>query len=266
MPEYISNNTMITLTVTAVLLFLLPVIAMLAWKKKMGKRVSWKPLFIGAIGFVVSARVLEVGVHMVCIVGDTPVSRFINGNTAAFVLYGIFMAGIFEECGRYIIIKYLMKKNKTAENMIMYGIGHGGIEVWTISLVSILSSLFMANMLNRLGAEKFMVATGVTEQTKASAVATMNQIASFGAGNAAIQVIERILCMVIHISLTLIVFYGIRESKKGYLPLAVLAHAALDLFPALNQRGVVPVWMVEMWLALCCVMLVMLCKKLYTKN
>ena len=95
MPEYISNNTMITLTVTAVLLFLLPVIAMLAWKKKMGKRVSWKPLFIGAIGFVVSARVLEVGVHMVCIVGDTPVSRFINGNTAAFVLYGIFMAGIF---------------------------------------------------------------------------------------------------------------------------------------------------------------------------
>ena len=266
MPEYISNNTMITLIVTAVLLFLLPVIAMLAWKKKMGERVSWKPLFIGAIGFVVSARVLEVGVHMVCIVGDTPVSRFINGNTVAFVLYGIFMAGIFEECGRYIIIKYLMKKNKTAENMIMYGIGHGGIEVWTISLVSILSSLFMANMLNRLGVEQFMVTTGVTEQTKASAVATMSQVASFGAGDAAIQVIERILCMVIHISLTLIVFYGIRESKKVYLLLAVLAHAALDLFPALQQRGVVPMWMVEMWLVLCCVILVLWCKKLYTKN
>lgn len=266
MPEYISNNTIIALSVTAILLFLLPVIVTLAWKKKMGKRVSWKPLFIGAIGFVVSARVLELGVHMVCIVGDTPISRFINGNTVAFVLYGIFMAGIFEECGRYVIIKYLMKKNRTTENMIMYGIGHGGIEVWTISLATIVSYLSMAVMLNQLGIEKFMTATGVTEQTKASAVATMNQIASFGAGNAAIQIIERILCMVIHISLTLIVFYGIRESKKAYLPLAVLAHAALDLFLALNQRGVVAMWMVEMWLALCCVMLVLWCKKLYTKD
>ena len=178
MPEYISNNTIITLSVTAILLFLLPVIVTLAWKKKMGKRVSWKPLFIGAIGFVVSARVLELGVHMVCIVGDTPISRFINGNTVAFVLYGIFMAGIFEECGRYVIIKYLMKKNKTTENMIMYGIGHGGIEVWTISLATIVSYLSMAVMLNQLGIEKFMAATGVTEQTKASAVATMSQVAS----------------------------------------------------------------------------------------
>ncbi|WP_216696751.1 hypothetical protein [Anaerostipes faecalis] len=41
------------------------------------RRVSWKPLLIGAIGFIVSARVLELDVHMFCIVLDTPVSRFI---------------------------------------------------------------------------------------------------------------------------------------------------------------------------------------------
>ena len=46
---------------------------------------------------------------MVCIVTDNPISRFINGNTIAYVLYGIIMAGVFEECGRYIVLKYMVK-------------------------------------------------------------------------------------------------------------------------------------------------------------
>lgn len=235
MPESISNNAIIMMAVTAAILFFLPVIVTIVWKKKMGAKVSWKPLVIGAIGFLVSVRVLELGVHMVCLVLDNPISRFINGNTVAFVLYGIFMAGIFEECGRYIIIKYIMKKNKTTENMIMYGIGHGGMEVWAVSLMAVISNLAMAIMLNTLGVEAFMKATSVTAENQAVAATMMNQIGAFGFANGAVTVIERVICMVIHICLTLVVFYGIRENKKIYLPLAILAHAALDLFPALHH-------------------------------
>lgn len=43
------------------------------------------------------------------------------------------LAGIFDECGRYVVIKILMKKNKTRGN----GIGHGGIKVWAVTLMSI---------------------------------------------------------------------------------------------------------------------------------
>lgn len=95
-------------------------------------KISW--LIAGAVGFVISARMLEVGVHYFYIVADNPVSRFINGNTAAFVLYGITMAGIFEECGRLIILKYNLKKDRTRENAVIYGIGHGGIEILTVLL------------------------------------------------------------------------------------------------------------------------------------
>jgi len=38
------------------------------------------------------------------------------------------MAGVFEECGRHIVLKYLLKKDRTRENAVLYGIGHGGIE------------------------------------------------------------------------------------------------------------------------------------------
>lgn len=71
------------------------------------------------------------------------------------------MAGIFEECGRYVVIKFLMKKNKNRENMVMYGIGHGGIEVWAISLMSIVSLLAVAIVLQGQGIEGALPFLGV---------------------------------------------------------------------------------------------------------
>ncbi len=107
------HSSILNLSIASVALFLLPIIVSVLWKKHCGKTVSLAPLFIGAAGFLISARVLELGVHMVCIVADNPISRYINGNTPAYVIYGIFMAGIFEEVGRYVIIRFFMKKNKT---------------------------------------------------------------------------------------------------------------------------------------------------------
>ena len=111
------QSSIVTLSVTAAALALLPVICVVCWRRRCGKSASFVPVFIGAAVFLVSARVLELGVHMVCIVWDNPVSRLINGSTPVYVLYGACMAGIFEECGRYVVIRFLMKKNKNRESI-----------------------------------------------------------------------------------------------------------------------------------------------------
>ncbi len=248
----IAKSAVPSLVITAVVLFLLPVVCAVFWKKRCGTSVSLAPLFIGAAGFMVCVRVLELGVHMVCIVMDTPISRFINGSTPAYVIYGILMAGIFEECGRYVIIKFLMKKNKTRENMVMYGIGHGGIEVWAISLLAVINLLVVAVVFQTQGAAQALQALGVTgslpESAAASVQAMVFSAASFDAASGALTVLERISAMALHISLTVVVGYGIAAGKKVYLPLAVLAHAMADLFPAMSQRGVVGPWATEAWL------------------
>ena len=193
--------------------------------------------------FLVSARVLELGVHMVCIVWDNPVSRFINGSTPVYVLYGACMAGIFEECGRYVVIRFLMKKNKNRESMVMYGIGHGGAEVWAISLMSIVSLLAVAIMLQGQGIEgtlPFLGVTGDSPESMAGPVAAViSSAANFGAVSGVLAVLERMGAMAVHISLTVVVAYGIVKGQRRYLPLAILAHAAGDLLPALYQRGAV---------------------------
>ena len=103
----IGKSSIPSLIITVILMIAIPVISFLYWRKrhKQQTRISW--LIAGAVGFLVSARVLELGIHYFCIIADNPVSRFLNGNTAAFILYGITMAGVFEECGRYVILKYI---------------------------------------------------------------------------------------------------------------------------------------------------------------
>lgn len=74
----------ILLAGTATVLFVLPLVYLAFWRMK--SHAHWKALFLGALGFIVSARVLEVLVHFVFLVSDHPISRAINGSTLLYVL------------------------------------------------------------------------------------------------------------------------------------------------------------------------------------
>lgn len=225
---------------------------------------------MGAAGFLISARVLKVGVHMVCIVMDNPISRYINGNTAAYVIYGIFMAGIFEEVGRYVIIRFFMKKNKTRENFVMYGIGHGGIEVWSITLLSLLSLLAFAVLVKYQGIESALQLMGISKDVPEDlvniVVDTLTTATNFGIAMAGLCVFERICSMTVHIAFTVIVSYGIEKKQNSYLFAAISAHAIVDIFPALYQRGVVTLPVTEVWCLFCSIVLSVAAFHLYQRS
>lgn len=265
----VSSGAIPSMVITAAILLLLPIAYVALWKRRCGEAVSLKPLLIGAIGFLVSARVLELGVHMVCIVWDNPVSRFINGSTLAYVIYGTLMAGVFEECGRYVVIRFIMKKNKTRENMVMYGIGHGGIEVWGITLLLVLSLIAVDVVIQTNGIDYALhflgVSTDSPENLLNSAVETIKTAANFDIATGALYVFERIFAMFAHISFTVIVAYGVIKAQKKYLPMAILAHAAVDVSAALLQRGVINIWTGEICFCVCVVLLMIRSRGLYRK-
>ena len=261
----IGKSAILSLAITVFLMIAIPVAFFLYWRRKHKEqtKISW--LIAGAVGFVVSSRVLELGVHYLCIVTDNPVSRFINGNTVAYVLYGIIMAGVFEECGRYIVMKYIMKKDRTRENAVLYGIGHGGIEILAVVLPTIIIYLVSAILFSQETAEDAMKALKITEETAAAALPSVQAAAMFDISGMILNVIERLFAMLLHIGLTVIVFYGVIKAKKGYLPLAILLHMLMDTFPALYQKGAVPLWSVETWAALCTAVVVFIAVRLYRK-
>ena len=261
----IGKSAIPSLAVTVILMVAIPVIFFIYWRRKYREqtKISW--LIAGMIGFIVSARVLELGVHYLCILADNPVSRCINGNTVAFVLYGIIMAGVFEECGRYIVMKYIMKKNRTRENAVLYGIGHGGIEILAVILPTMITSLAAAILFSQGTVEEALSALKITGETAAAALPTVQAAAVFDFAAMAMNVIERLFAMLLHIGLTVIVFYGVINGKKAFLLLAILLHMLMDTFPALYQRGAVPLWSVEVWAALWTAVVVFTAVKLYRK-
>ncbi|MBQ6384312.1 MAG: YhfC family intramembrane metalloprotease [Clostridia bacterium] len=245
----IGKTSIPALIITVILMIVIPAGCFLCWRRKHKQQTNISYLIAGAIGFILSARVLEFGVHYFCILADNPVSRFINGNTWAFVLYGTMMAGVFEECGRHIVFKYIMKKNRTRENAVLYGIGHGGIEILAVILPAMILYLVIAILFSKGNVEEAMNQLKITEETSASALPSVQAAAAFDYGMMAANVLERLLAISLHIGLTVIVFYGAVNAKKVFLPLAILLHMLMDTFPALYQRGAVPLWAVEAWAA-----------------
>ena len=105
----------------------------------------------------------------------------------------------------------------------------------------------------------------ITEETAAAALPSIQAVAAFDYTMMAMNVIERFFAMFIHIGLTVIVYYGVINAKKAYLPIAVLLHMLMDTFPALYQRSVVPLWSVEVWAAVWTIIIVFIAVKLYRK-
>lgn len=261
----IGPSSIPSLIITVVLMIAVPVVFFLCWRRKHKPQTSLRWLIAGAAGFLVSARVLELGVHYFCLMAENPVSRFLKENTAAYVLYGIVMAGIFEECGRHIVVKYILKKNRTPENAVLYGIGHGGIEVLAVALPTIITYLLIAILFSAGDTEKALSTLKITEETAAAALPTVQAAASFDFAMMALNVVERLFAMFIHIGLTVIVYYGVCSAKKAYLPMAILLHMLVDTFPVLYQKGAVPLWAVEVWCAFWAAAILFIAGRLYRK-
>lgn len=74
-----------SLVITIVFMIAIPVFSLVFWRRKHTTQTNFSYLIAGALGFLVSARVLELGVHYFCILADNPVSRFITGSTMTTV-------------------------------------------------------------------------------------------------------------------------------------------------------------------------------------
>ena len=79
---------------------------------------------------------------------------------------------------------------------------------------------------------------------------------------------ERVFAILLHIGLSILVFYAVKRSKTGFYFLAVLLHALFDVPAALYQLGIIKnVLIVEALLAVYAIIFFAVAlKKLYDKD
>ena len=71
----VGKSSIPSLVITVILMILIPLIFFIYWRRKHKQQTNISYLIAGAVGFILSARVLELGVHYICILADNPVSR-----------------------------------------------------------------------------------------------------------------------------------------------------------------------------------------------
>ena len=117
----VSKLSIVMIIVNMILGVLIPVVIMVSFKKKY--KACIKSFLVGCATMLLFAMVLEQLVHSVIL--GSAVGAVIQGNIWLYALYASLMAGLFEETGRLLTMRYVLKKEHcNTYNALMYGAGH----------------------------------------------------------------------------------------------------------------------------------------------
>ena len=196
-----------------------PIGIMLYFRKMGGK---WKTFLIGAATFIVFAMVLESILHNLIFL--TPLWAILQGNIWLYGLYGGLAAGVFEETGRFLAFKFVLKNEREPVVALSYGIGHGGAEAILLLGVTMVSNLVLTAM------------ASAGKITDPAMLEMAEQLTSTPAGMFLWAAFERASAIILHVSLSVLVFAAVKmPGKKGFFPAAVLIHAAADFIVVVSN-------------------------------
>jgi uncharacterized membrane protein YhfC len=236
----VSTSSMLFMLLTAVLGIALPLIAAIIWCRK--KHEPFTTVLIGAATFLLFAIIIEKPLQSCVISLDSPVSQFVNARP---VLWGIIVGlfpGVFEETGRFVAYKTLLRKRTQRETGLSHGIGHGGFEAMFVLGITSIEYFVFAIMINNGSFYELMIEPAkdtLTPDVAEQITAIVEQITTFSAGTLGLALIDRFIAVLFHIGASIMVFYAVKDKKKWWLyPLAIIIHTVIDGLLGLQMAGV----------------------------
>lgn len=201
------------------------------------------PFWVGCGVMFFFALVLEQIVHSIVL--SHPVGGVIRGSVWLYALYGGLMAGLFEETGRFIAMKFLLKKKQGNDyNALMYGAGHGGFEAFYIMFFAMLNYLIYAMMINTGSTQLLLNSLDAANQ--AVLQETFDTLATASPVLFLASPVERLAAVTAQISMSVFVWFAAKENGKiGWYLLAVVLHLLLDATAALMSGFGVPIAVIE---------------------
>ena len=232
-------GSLIMMAVDAVLGIAIPVCLSIYLVRKHHAKLS--TILIGAGTFILFALVLESIMHQLVLKG--PYGASILENTLRYAIYGGLAAGVFEETGRFISMKFLMKKEPSAPLPgVAYGIGHGGVEMLIVFGITMINNLAISALINT--GQTDVLFSKVPDDAVAQLQAQLDQLQTIGVGALLIGLWERFSALVLHLGLSMLVWVAVRKGGKWLwlFPAAIALHAIVDAGAVMLHKsaGMVP--------------------------
>lgn len=217
------------------------------------------PFVMGCLVFFVFVMILESSINNAVFTssaGDT-----LRNNAFLYALYGGVMAALFEETGRFLMLRLVKKKKGLRDvNSLMYGAGHGGFEALMLLGVSMFGNLSYAAAINSGRIEE--ITNTLSGDTLDQLISTLNVLVETPSYTYLFSIAERIFAVALQISLSVLVWFAVSGKGKGYLlAIAYGIHAAVDFFTALMSGLGVPVPAIEAAVGVMTVLVCIFAKK-----
>ena len=217
--------------ISGILAFLIPVGLLLYFRKK-GAEIL--PFFIGCAVFLIFALILEQILHTIIL--QSPVGANIQNNILWYAIYGGLAAGLFEETGRLVAFKTIMKRYRDKNvNALMYGAGHGGFEAIAILGLTMINNIVISMMINSGGI--IDVLTNMPAEAAETYKMQLGALITSPSWLFLLGIIERVLAIVAHIAFSTIVWFAVKNNKIALFPLAIFLHAILDFVSVVVSRS-----------------------------
>ncbi len=216
----VDNAVITAFTVNTIICFGLPlgcVLYLLLAKKR-----AFIPVLVGAAVFVVFQLIIRIPLMQYVL---APMDWWTDMVQRPW-LYGIFLgltAGLFEEFGRYLGYRTLLRKRSRWIDGFAFGVGHGGIEAILLVGMANINSLVIAQMINAGQFDQIsaLMPAGTADQL-------MTQLTTLQPFDIYLGGFERICAMLIQIALSILVLMAVRKRRVWVVWVAVLAHMIID--------------------------------------
>ncbi len=248
-------ETILSMAAAVLLIILITAGALIFFKKKTKGDIM--PAVIGAGTFIVFALILESILHNI-VLAAAGKDTFMN--MWFYAIYGGLAAGLFEETGRLLSMRFLMKKSLKKENAVMFGIGYGCTEMLLLIGINYVSYIVTAVMINT-GAFEASLA-GMDEALIQQTADQLSVLWTTPSYMFIVSLMERILALFLQVCLSYVVYRAVKERKPVLYGIAVLIHFLVDAGTVLLSKTV-PLYAVETALAAVVVVFAVIIFRIY---
>ena len=186
--------TLLCLLISLLLTCILPIWLMfyLTFKKKEYRKVFW----VGFATFLIFQIFIRIPLLNV-LSNNLNFVLFTQNNLRLYSLFLGVTAALFEEVGRFIMMKIALKNQHTTKDAILFGIGHWSCEA--LLLVGI-SYVLQALLYGLEGLNPLVILGGL----------------------------ERLFVLPVHVAASIMVMHFVREKQVQYLFMAIIIHTIID--------------------------------------
>jgi uncharacterized membrane protein YhfC len=231
----VSVSTLMSLAIATLIVAALPVVLYRTMRPRLG--FNMRETILGVAAFALFAMVIERALHGFML--SNPATSAWLMHPAVFVVYGALAAGLCEEVGRFLAMKWLISREPAALESkgasLGYGIGHGGAEAWIVGVLVQLQWIVYAMLSNQGSLDSHF------ESAPVEAVARIHMVlATLSPVSSLIFLVERASAFVLQLGFSALMWQLLRERSRHALGVLIAAHALVGLPAALFQARLIP--------------------------